>query len=128
MDEFTSTDMNHCINSTPSRDLSDDLTESAYFIYHRNVTKIQQEEHKKLYETAQLICEEANKLLNKNPHKKKEITEHAQWTLDEEKKLSKQRIENVITLERKKLDLLLSQVKSYIDSRVRDTNQHSTFV
>lgn len=114
MDEFTSTDMNHCINSTPSRSLSDDLKESAYGIYHRSVTKIQQQEHKKLYETAQLICEEANKMLSKNPHKKKELTERAQWTLDEEKKLSKQRIENVITLERKKLDLLLSQISLWM--------------
>ena len=120
-DEFTSSDMTHMVGATPSRSLEDDLKESVYAIYHKEVSKVILEERKKLLDTAQSICDEANKLITSKPHTKKEIREiqeRAQWTFDEEKKMYRQRIDDAIKKKREKLALLLTNIEAYARTRV----------
>lgn len=118
-DEFTSSDLAHMVHSTVSRSLEDDLKESAYSRYHKRIGKVQQEERKKLLETAQLICDDANKIVNgKNKQQVEEIRSHAQWVFDEEKKMYRKRIDDATKAEKEKLALLLTNIEAYARSAV----------
>lgn len=111
--------MNHCINSTPSCSLQDDLKESALSRYNRTIAKVQISEHARLWKTADFIIEEANTLLESKKCTDEEIEtirKDAQILFDKARKEYRSNIDKVIEEEKTKLDLLLSKIKQWTNS------------